>query len=242
MFSIPTSFSLEPFSFYSGVIGCEFLQNYMLGCHIRMATLIWKFKKYICYSPNTDCAFIVNFTISEFPFYWKVWISDLGRLRNLFLAEWALNKNIWPNFITFLQDFDEGQKEFLVTYNQLQAKSQEEFKLHLNSIFALNIHNIRKAQNWRNSEAFQKTQLSHSSRILCHFHKMEMYVYIYFIYVHILHFPLRTSYSKKVLKNVHYFQFLPLSRFPGDTAFKSPNCKTIVIYATVTTRWNKIIF
>ena len=49
-----------------------------------------------------------------------------------------------------------------------------------------------------------------------------MYVYIYFIYVHILHFPLRTSYSKKVLKNVHYFQFLPLSRFPGDTAFKSP--------------------
>lgn len=44
---------------------------------------------------------------------------------------------------------------------------------------------------------------------------------------------------KKVLKNVHYFQFLPLSRFPGDTAFKSPNCKTTVICAIVTTRQNK---
>ena len=53
---------------------------------------------------------------------------------------------------------------------------------------------------------------------------------------------MRISYSKKVLKNVHYFQFLPLSRFPGDTAFKSPNCKTVVICATVTTKQNKIIF
>lgn len=47
--------------------------------------------------------------------------------------------------------------------------------------------------------------------------------------------PLTGSQSK-VLQS---FQFLPLSRFPGDTAFKSPNCKITDICAIVTTWQNK---